>query len=176
MCSPPARPVVQPASLLFSAARRPAFFCSSLAWSVVYPDGPPFSTARRNLLFFKWKHDLPARPALRSVLSFGLTGDRRRPNGLILNPWYRGRSLVWDATVVDTFTESHYIVIAAIPGSVATDAETDKCQKYNDHLDSYYFQPVAIETTGVYGKSTALFLSCLAKKLFDISGDPREGQ
>jgi len=85
---------------------------------------------------------------------------------LTLNPWYR--CLVWDATVVDTFAlaGSHYIVIsAAIPGSVATDAETDKCQKYNDLLDTYYFQPVAIETTGVYGKSTAPFLNCLAKKL-----------
>jgi len=40
---------------------------------------------------------------------------------------------------------------------VATDAETDKCRKYNDLLDNYYFQPVAIETTGVYGKSTAPF-------------------
>jgi len=28
----------------------------------------------------------------------------------------------------------------------------------------------------VYGKSTAPFLSCLAKKLVDISGGPREGQ
>jgi len=98
------------------------------------------------------------------------------PNGLTLNPWYRGRSLVWDATVVDTFAESHYIVSAAIPGSVATDAETDKCRKYNYLLDNYYFQPVAIETTGVYGKSTAPFLSCLEKKLVDISGNPRERQ
>jgi len=32
----------------------------------------------------------------------------------------------------------------------------------------YYFQPVAVETTGVYGKPTAPFLSCLAKKLVDI--------
>ena len=68
------------------------------------------------------------------------------------------------------------IVCAAIPGSVATDAETNKCRKYNDLLDNYYFHPVAIETTGVYGKSTAPFLSCLAKKLVDISGDPREWQ
>ena len=36
-------------------------------------------------------------------------------------------------TVVDTIVvDSHYIVSAAIPGSVATDAETNKCQKYND--------------------------------------------
>ena len=86
-----------------------------------------------------------------------MTKDRRRPDGLTMNPWYRGRSLVWDATVVDTFAESHYIVSAATPGSVATDAETDKCRKYNDLLDNYYFQPVAIETTGVHGKSTAPF-------------------
>jgi len=77
---------------------------------------------------------------------------------------------------VDTFAESHYIVSATIPGSVATDAETDKCRKYNDLLDNYYFQPVAIETTGVYGKSTTPCLSCLTKKLVDISGDPTEGQ
>jgi len=48
--------------------------------------------------------------------------------------------------------------------------------KYNDILDNYYFQPVAIKTTSVYGKSTAPFLSCLAKKLIDILGDPRERQ
>jgi len=93
---------------------------------------------------------------------------------LILNPWYKGRSLVWDAKVVDTFAESHYILNAAIPGSVATDAETNKCQKYNDILNNYYFQPVAIKTTCVYGKATAQFLSCFTKKLADISGDGRE--
>jgi len=33
-----------------------------------------------------------------------------------------------------------------------------------------------MQTTGVYGKSTAPFLSGLAKKLVDASGDPRERQ
>jgi len=102
----------------------------------------------------------------------GLMRDRR-PDGLTLNPWYKGSSLVWNATVVDTFAESHYIVSAIIPSSVATDAEANKCWKYNNLLDNYYLQPVVIKTAGVYGKSTAPFLSCLAKKLVDISGDPR---
>jgi len=43
-----------------------------------------------------------------------------------------------------------------------------------DLLDNSYFKPVTVETTGVYGKSTAPFLSCLANKLADVSGDPRE--
>ena len=38
----------------------------------------------------------------------GLTNDGRRPHGLTLGPWYRGLSLVWDATVVDTFAQGHY--------------------------------------------------------------------
>jgi len=46
---------------------------------------------------------------------------------------------IWNAIVVDTFDPSHYMVNAAKPGSVATDAETEKCQKYKDLLDNYYF-------------------------------------
>jgi len=39
-----------------------------------------------------------------------------------------------------------------------------------------HFQAVEIETTGVYGKSTAPFLSGLSKKLVNVSGDPKEHQ
>ena len=37
-----------------------------------------------------------------------LTNNGRRPDGLTLGPWYRGRSLVWDTTAVDTFAQGHY--------------------------------------------------------------------
>ena len=46
----------------------------------------------------------------------------------------------------------------------------------NGLLDNYYFQPIATITTSVHGKSTAPFLSCLAKKLVNMSDDPRERQ
>jgi len=49
-------------------------------------------------------------------------------------------------------------------GTVATDAEVAICLNYNDHLSNYCFQPVAIETIVVYGKSVASFLYGLAKK------------
>ena len=87
---------------------------------------------------------------------------------MTLGPWYRGWSLVWDATVVDTVAQGHY-------KDSARQAEAAKCQKY-DLQSNYHFQPVAIETTGVYGKSTAPFLSGLTKKFVDVSGDPRECQ
>jgi len=106
----------------------------------------------------------------------GLTNDGRRPDGLTLGPWYRGLSLVWDTTVVDTFAQGHYKGSSRQAGFAATKAETAKCQKYHDLQSNYHLQPVATGTTGVYGKSTAPFLSGLAKKLVDASGDPRECQ
>jgi len=45
--------------------------------------------------------------------------------------------------------------------------------KYHDLQTNDHFQPVAIETTGVYGKSTAPFLSGLTNKFVDVSGGPR---
>jgi len=80
---------------------------------------------------------------------------------------------VWDAIVVDTFAQGHYKDSARQVGFAATKVEAAKCQKYHDLQSNYHLQPVAIETTGVYGKSTAPFLSGLAKKLVDVSGDPR---
>jgi len=38
--------------------------------------------------------------------------------------------------------------------------------KCNNLLGSYFFQPVTMETTGVYGETTASCRSSLAKKLF----------
>jgi len=70
----------------------------------------------------------------------------------------------------------HYKDSARQAGFAATKAEAAKCQKYHDLQSNYHLQPVAIETTSVYGKSTAPFLSGLAKTLVDVSGDPRECQ
>ena len=49
------------------------------------------------------------------------------------------------------------------------EAAVAKYWKYNDLLNNYYFQSVAIRTTDiVYGKSTESFLSGLANKLIDV--------
>jgi len=87
----------------------------------------------------------------------GLTNYGRSPDGLTVGPWYRGLSLVWDATAVDTFAQGHYKDSARQGGFAATKAEATKCQKHHYLQSNHHFQPVAIETTGVYGKSTAIF-------------------
>ena len=85
-------------------------------------------------------------------------GDDMRPDGITVFPFRNGRSLVWDCTCVDTYAASHLMGAAFEPGSAAGEAEMRKRQKYERLVDAYIFEPVAIETTGVYGPSTTVIL------------------
>jgi len=89
---------------------------------------------------------------------------RKEAGVLTLGPWYRGLRVVWDATVVDTFTQGHYKDCARQASFAAAKAEIAKCQKYHDLQSNYHFQPVEIETTGVYGKSTSPFFEWSCKE------------
>ena len=81
----------------------------------------------------------------------------KRPDGVSLVPWERGRLLVWDATCSDTYAPSYITSAASEAGIVASQAEERKIRKY-DHLDdSLQFTPVAVETTGVFGPRTKSF-------------------
>ena len=77
-------------------------------------------------------------------------------------PWKGGQLLVWDATCPGTFAPFYSTIAAKQVGAVAQQAE-DKIQKYQ-HLDScYFFTPVAIETSGVFGPKTMEFLKELGR-------------
>ena len=60
------------------------------------------------------------------------------------------------------------------PGSAAGEAEMRKRQKYERLDDAYIFEPVAIETTGVYGHSTTVILKLIGRRLVELTGEPRE--
>src|SRR6218665_2785973 len=62
-------------------------------------------------------------PAIREPS--GLTRlDGKRTDGQTLVPWNDGRSLIWDATVVDTVAASYVAETAIEPGSAAEKAAT----------------------------------------------------
>ena len=81
-------------------------------------------------------------------------GDNLRPDGLTSQPFSQGKALCWDATVVDTFCESYVIDCAIEAGSAATKAEIRKRNKYHEMVRRYKFEPIAIETKGVYSSTT----------------------
>ena len=101
--------------------------------------------------------------------------DGKRPDGMSLFPWKMGRSLVWDATCVDTLAPSHLPSSARCAGSAAAAAEDLKRRKYSTLVGNYTFEPFGVETLGPWGPSAHLLYKDIAKRLADTSGDPRAG-
>ncbi|CAH2240819.1 jg13453 [Pararge aegeria aegeria] len=56
--------------------------------------------------------------------------DGKRPDGMTFIAWRLGRSLVWDATCVDTLAASHIQATSYMVGAAATNAEQAKRRKY----------------------------------------------
>ena len=89
-------------------------------------------------------------------------------NNNLFVPWKCGQLLVWDAMCPDT---SYSTIAAHQVGAVAQQAEDRKMRKYK-HLDScYFFTPVAIETSGVFGPKTTEFLKELGYRLRQVPGE-----
>ena len=101
-------------------------------------------------------------------------GDGKRPDGITVFPYRNGKSLVWDCTCVDTFAETHLNDSAVDAGAAAGAAEYRKRQKYSALGNDYIFEPIAIETTGVYGSTTSLIMRSIGRRLVETTNDPRE--
>lgn len=101
--------------------------------------------------------------------------DGKRPDGMTLVPWKRGRALVWDATCVDTMAPSHIQGTSCRVGSAAATAEANKRLKYNNIFNNYEFVAFAVETMGPWSKDAQSFYNTLAPMLKDYTGDSRSG-
>ena len=101
--------------------------------------------------------------------------DNKRPDGLTLVPWQRGKCLVWDATVVHRLADSYHVNALLDGSKVASAAELRKLSKYRA-LSDYYMQPVAIETLGGIGELSLLFIRRLGLLISRRSDDVREAQ
>ena len=101
-------------------------------------------------------------------------GDGKRPDGITVYLYSRGRCLIWDATCVNTFASSNIIRAALAAGSVADAAEVRKFAKYAELGRRFIFQPVAVETSFAMGKSTIQFFKDLGRRLAVRFQDQRE--
>jgi len=103
-----------------------------------------------------------------------LCGDsQKRPDGVTLIPWRRGRCVAWDATCPNTFAQAYVQASSMQSGSAAAGAELKKQQKYNDISAGIDFVPVAVETSGVWGEQAMVFVSEIGRRIAAATHDPR---
>ena len=100
--------------------------------------------------------------------------DGKRPDGVTMIPWARGRCLAWDATVVDTLAPSHISDSATTAGSAAARAEVMKTSKYTDISITHTFIPLAFETLGSWGQQCDGFVRELGRRLSVVTGEKRD--
>ena len=81
-------------------------------------------------------------------------------------------SVVWDCTCVDTFAGAHLNWSAMEAGTAEN--EDRKCCKYAALAEAYQFEPIALETIGVYFESTGVILRAISRRLVEAKGEPRE--
>ena len=131
----------------------------------------PRHTAMNDIIFRALKSS--ATPAI--LEPTGLNRDNNmRPDGVTIFPFSRGKALSWDATCVNTYAECSVNATAGTAGLAAKKAEDDKRKTYFVLSRINRFEPVAIETSGVFGPTTKVIVSEIGKRISEKSGDARE--
>ncbi|XP_074026320.1 uncharacterized protein [Leptinotarsa decemlineata] len=97
----------------------------------------------------------------------------KRPNDMSLIPWKYGKPVVWDFICVDTVAASHLAESSKSAGTAALSGEKLKRKKYQNLGNNYLFHPVAVETFGVYGPESLLFVHELGRRIGQATKDYR---
>jgi len=100
--------------------------------------------------------------------------DNKRPDRTTLLSWARGKPMVWDVTVSDTYAESHIGSTATKPGAAAKKTAQNKIDKYSKLASIHIFYPFAIETAGTWHEVATELTQVIGRRITTITEDTRE--
>ena len=99
--------------------------------------------------------------------------DNRRPDGVTLVPWIRGRLLAWDASCIHRLALT-WVGPSSFEGTPAADqAELRKRKKYAAIEEDSIFEPFVVETLGGIGVTSYKFLRQIAERVKASTGESR---
>ena len=125
-------------------------------------------------------NDLIARALLRADIPCvneppGLSRkDGKRPGGLSLISWRRGKRVVWDMTVGNTMASSYIGLSSQRAGNIFEATSTRKETKYEDISQSHIFVLLTFESICPVCLQGASFLQELKRRIILVTGDIRE--
>jgi hypothetical protein len=101
-----------------------------------------------------------------------LRDDGKRPDGVSLMAWARGRVIAWDFTCTHRLSSSNAHIASEGP-TAAIEAEHRKRGHYSALPNYVIFEPIAIETLGGIGSSSYSFLKTLGHRISAATNDAR---
>lgn len=100
--------------------------------------------------------------------------DGKRVDGISLIPWFKGQTLVWDATCTDTYAPSNLRYSTKSAGRAAEDKAKRKETKYRSLVErNYHFVPFAVETMGPWCMEAIKFFDEMGKMIATKTDEPR---
>jgi len=99
--------------------------------------------------------------------------DGKKPDGLSLIPWSKGKCLLWDSTCADTLAASYLTSTSKSAGAAAQSRESEKRRKYAGVTGHYKFVPFGVETMGPFGAEALALVKDLGRRIKVATGEPR---
>ena len=106
-------------------------------------------------------------------LSNAVSAQGLVPDGVTIQTYKNGKALIWDFTCHDTVAPSYLINLAIEAGKVAFEAEKGKDKTYAPLTDEFHFEPICVETLGVWGEKGHKFIKNVGRLIKERSKDKR---
>ena len=97
--------------------------------------------------------------------------DGKRPDGLTLTTWKKGKCLIWDFTCADTVCKTYVNMSSKNPGAAAEMRESAKHTKYKELENDYWFIPICVETLGSWGPEGFKFIKEVGRRVMEETGE-----